>query len=225
MAINDETNRHNVATEIENNRHNLATEEDTDVLNMETNRHNLITEAESQRHNKAGEQVSRDSLRESKRSNRAVEKETRRHNKASEKKQIQVAKISAAATKSAAATSARATKYSADRAASASKYATQIKAISDAQKRVNDLKINKAKNLNSKQIAILNSETSKVIKQMEVAMNDKNISQKDRDTLQKTITQARIAKKSNETKMWTDFYSDLTGIVGIIGKIARIHGK
>lgn len=80
----NETRRHNIAGERETQRHNLRTELQTDSMLVENVRHNMATEHETTRHNEQMETIGFGNLNETRRHNMAGERETRRHNVISE---------------------------------------------------------------------------------------------------------------------------------------------
>lgn len=164
----------------EQNRHNLITEAQTDRAQEETGRHNIVTE-ENQRYASDN----------------------------SAKATIESARIGAQASNSASKRSASATKYSARQSASASKYNADVKAATDAANRALTASENALNRQNQRTLADMNNDAQMLRKRLDVLINDKNISQKDRDTLKKYQGQLEAAQIAGDARMM----SSITGMI------------
>lgn len=190
LARETETNRSNLARETETNRSNLANERIKADTLAEQGRHNLITEsqtdaqlAETKQHNRATEGADKSRIEETIRHDLATEKQAQYDTDTKASTSVKTAATAAGASKYGADKSAEAAKYGADKSAAASKYAADVKAVQDAAKRANDLRIASKNNKTKENIAQLESNTKKVLKEIDNLMNNANIKQKEKASL------------------------------------------
>lgn len=189
-ANETETNRSNLAKEAETHRSNLAGE-------VETNRANIAREKENYRSNKAKEKATNYANKETKRHNKATEKLDKYRTDKQSSTSLAVGQIQAEASKYGADQAAAASKYAADSSYAASKYQADTNAAT--QKEVATLNaitnkyINYEKNRTEVTKAQIQADTQKAIKQVDVAIAEAELKQKDRQlSSQERQTYAKI---------------------------------
>lgn len=195
-------------------------------------RHAQAAEGETHRNNLVIEAQGADRNAETKRSNLATLKESKRHNKASEKQAKADTKVKAATSVQTSLIGADAGRIAAQIKANASQYATDVKAASDAAKRANDALIASRNNTTAVKIQRSKNETSKALKKIDQLMQDKSLTQAERESLRKMYTEI---KKSNDklsadaTQKELDRQAKLltsaTGILAMIGQSTTKAGK
>lgn len=202
------------------------TKNQLDYLSLEeTKRHQQATEQEAHRNNLVIEQQGADRNAETKRNNLVVSKETRRHDKATEKQAKQNAKVNIKTTKISSSTAAAAGREAARISASASRYSADVRAATDLAGQANQRAISSAKNKTDMAIQKTRNETSKFLKSVDKLMQNKDLTQKERDSLRKMYTQLKV----NNDKLSADatqkeldrqvkLLSNAGGILAGIGK-------
>lgn len=209
------------------------THNQVDYLNLQENiRNNTVVAAEQQRANQAREaETHRNNLvlelqgsdrnAETKRNNIVVAKENKRHNKATENIQKTVPLVSSQI-------NASASKYAADTSKAASMYSSQVKAATEYANQANQRAIAAANNRTAEKIQKSKNATSKLLKEMDKLMNDKTISQRDRQSIRDMYTKIKINNDNidaNATQKDLDRQAKLlTSTAGLISTITTNQG-